>query len=85
MEHKSQDWHRADIKSALEKKGITLRDLSREAGLSPDSLRNVFVRRWPRAELIIAMALETTPDTIWPSRYPQPQKEETTDIPNNII
>ncbi|MBA7730921.1 helix-turn-helix domain-containing protein [Citrobacter freundii] len=69
MEHKSQDWHRADIKSALEKKGITLRDLSRSAGLSPDSLRNVFTRNWPRAELIIAQALETTPDVIWPSRY----------------
>ncbi|WP_073971669.1 helix-turn-helix domain-containing protein [Salmonella enterica] len=40
MEPKSQDWHRADIKSALEKRGITLRDLSRQAGLSPDSLRN---------------------------------------------
>ncbi|HHG9064257.1 TPA: helix-turn-helix domain-containing protein [Citrobacter freundii] len=24
---------------------------------------------WPRAELIIAQALETTPDIIWPSRY----------------
>lgn len=32
MEPKSQDWHRADIKSALEKRGITLRDLSRQAG-----------------------------------------------------
>lgn len=69
MEHKSQDWHRADIKSALEKRVITLRDLSRAAGLSPDSLRNVFTRHWPRAELIIAVALETTPDVIWPSRY----------------
>ncbi|QMD47189.1 helix-turn-helix domain-containing protein [Citrobacter portucalensis] len=69
MEHKSQDWHRADIKSALEKRGITLRELSRSAGLSPDSLRNVFTRSWPRAEQIIAQALETTPDVIWPSRY----------------
>lgn len=50
MEHKSQDWHRADIKSALEKRGITLRELSRSAGLSPDSLRNVFSRSWPREE-----------------------------------
>ena len=58
MEHKSQDWHRADIKSALEKRGITLRELSRSAGLSPDSLRNVFTRNWPRAEQIIAQALE---------------------------
>lgn len=83
MEHKSQDWHRADIKSALEKRGITLRELSRSAGLSPDSLRNVFTRSWPRAELIIAQALETTPDVIWPSRYlskseKQPPKKKIT-------
>ncbi|EAA7244386.1 transcriptional regulator [Salmonella enterica] len=69
MEPKSQDWHRADIKSALEKRGITLRDLSRQAGLSPDSLRNVFTRAWPRAERIIADALGVTPQEIWPSRY----------------
>lgn len=69
MEPKSQDWHRADIKSALEKRGITLRDLSRQAGLSPDSLRNVFTRSWPRAERIIADALGITPKEIWPSRY----------------
>lgn len=64
-----QDWHRADIKSALEKKGKSMRDLSREAGLSPDSLRNVFSRHWPKAEAIIATALETKPEIIWPSRY----------------
>lgn len=69
MEPKSQDWHRADIKSVLEKRGITLRDLSRQAGLSPDSLRNVFTRSWPRAERIIADALGITPQEIWPSRY----------------
>ncbi|EAO6137941.1 transcriptional regulator, partial [Salmonella enterica] len=69
MEPKSQDWHRADIKSALEKRGITLRELSRQAGLSPDSLRNVFTRSWPRAERIIADALGVTPQEIWPSRY----------------
>lgn len=77
MEHKSQDWHRADIKSALEKRGITLRELSRSAGLSPDSLRNVFTRSWPRAELIIAQALETTPDVIWPSRYLSKSEKQT--------
>ncbi|MGK7488223.1 helix-turn-helix domain-containing protein, partial [Salmonella enterica] len=43
--------------------------LSRQAGLSPDSLRNVFTRSWPRAERIIADALGITPQEIWPSRY----------------
>ncbi len=54
MKVKSQDWYRADIKSALEKEGITLRDLSRDAGLSPDSLRNVFSRSWPGTRQIWA-------------------------------
>lgn len=76
MEPKSQDWHRADIKSALEKRGITLRDLSRQAGLSPDSLRNVFTRSWPRAERIIADALGITPQEIWPSRYGDMQNKK---------
>lgn len=44
MEPKSQDWHRADIKSALEKRGITLRDLSRQAGV-----RNLPERQFRRA------------------------------------
>lgn len=75
MESKIQDWHRADIKSALEKKGKTLRDLSREAGLSPDSLRNVFTRRWAKAEAIIADALDVSPEVIWPSRYPSAKND----------
>ncbi|ELS4260429.1 helix-turn-helix domain-containing protein [Salmonella enterica] len=69
-----QDWHRADIKSALEKRGMSMRDLSRMAGLSPDSLRNVFSRHWPKAEVIIATALETRPEIIWPSRYESKSK-----------
>ncbi|EAX0001349.1 DNA-binding protein [Salmonella enterica] len=44
MEPKSQDWHRADIKSALEKRGITLRDLSRQVGV-----RNLPERQFRRA------------------------------------
>ncbi|ENE7598866.1 helix-turn-helix domain-containing protein [Salmonella enterica] len=48
MEPKSQDWHRADIKSALEKRGITLRDLSRQAGVRnlPERQFRWAVSRW---------------------------------------
>ncbi|MGS9073867.1 helix-turn-helix domain-containing protein, partial [Salmonella enterica subsp. enterica serovar Infantis] len=76
----SQDWHRADIKSSLEKRGITLRDISRKAGLSPDSLRNVFTRYWPRAERIISDALGITPQEISPSRYDDMQIKNDADI-----
>ena len=68
MEHKAKTGI-VQILKVHWKRGITLRELSRSAGLSPDSLRNVFTRNWPRAEQIIAQALETTPDMIWPSRY----------------
>ncbi len=69
MSQKNQDWHRADIKSALEKKGKNMRALSREAGLAPDSLRNVLTRHWPKAENLVANAIGVAPETIWPSRY----------------
>ncbi|RKS87762.1 Nlp family transcriptional regulator [Orbus hercynius] len=66
---KIQDWHRADIRAALEKQGLSLRKLSREAGLSENTLRNVLDRKWPKGERIIADAIGLNPEEIWPSRY----------------
>lgn len=68
---KPKDWHKAEIKCALEKKGITLSKLSRENGLSGDTLRNVFSRKWPKGEKIVAEAIGVKPQEIWPSRYPE--------------
>lgn len=67
--NKPQDWHRAEIKCELEKKGITLSKLSRKHGLSSDTLRNVFSRKWPKGEKIVAEAIGVRPEEIWPSRY----------------
>lgn len=66
---KDQDWHRADIRAELEKRGTSLRKLSREAGLSENTLRNALDRKWPKGERIIAAAIGVSPRTIWPSRY----------------
>jgi len=66
---KDQDWHRADIRAELEKRGTSLRKLSREAGLSENTLRNALDRKWPKGERIIADAIGVSPRTIWPSRY----------------
>ena len=63
------DWHRADIVAALHKKGATLANLSRAHGLSSRTLNNALERSYPRAEQIIAAAIGTTPEKIWPSRY----------------
>lgn len=65
----AQDWHRADIVAALHKKGWSLRKLSQEVGLSAGALNNALDRPWPKAERIIAAAIEEAPETIWPSRY----------------
>ncbi|MPW30486.1 transcriptional regulator [Agarivorans sp. B2Z047] len=67
--HSCTDWHPADIKAALNKKGLTLRDLSREQGLAPNTLSNVFRLRYPKGQRIIAQALGVSPEIIWPSRY----------------
>ncbi|MEZ3140829.1 transcriptional regulator [Citrobacter braakii] len=64
-----RDWHRVDIVAALHKRGLTMRTLSEEAGLSPDTLKNALVRPYPKAERIIAHALDSEPHDIWPSRY----------------
>ncbi|EIC13972.1 helix-turn-helix transcriptional regulator [Kingella kingae] len=66
----AKDWHRAEIKCELEKKGISLAKLSRANGLNGDTLRNVFSRKWPKGEKIVADAIGVKPEEIWPSRYP---------------
>ncbi|AXV78918.1 MULTISPECIES: helix-turn-helix domain-containing protein [Ralstonia solanacearum species complex] len=65
----AKDWHRADVKAALEKAGITLRQLSIQNGYAPTSLVNALNTPWPAAERIIAAEIGVAPHVIWPSRY----------------
>ncbi|QHJ82535.1 MAG: hypothetical protein [Bacteriophage sp.] len=65
----SADWHRIDIVAALHKRGMTMRGLSEDAGLKPDTLKNALARSYPKGERIIAGALNVDPASIWPSRY----------------
>ncbi|WP_449392795.1 helix-turn-helix domain-containing protein [Eoetvoesiella caeni] len=65
-----QDWHRADIKAALEKAGWSLRKLSKAHGYAaPTTLTIPLARPWPKGERIIADAIGIDPAKIWPSRY----------------
>ena len=64
-----KDWHRADIKAALEKCGWTLRRLSQARGMAPTYLANAIDRPMPRGEAIIAEVLGKTAQQIWPTRY----------------
>ena len=63
------NWHPADIIAGLRKKGTSLAEVSRKAGLSSSTLANALSRPWPRGEKLIADALEIAPEIIWPSRY----------------
>ena len=63
------DWHPADVKAALEKRGWSLRRLCFANNYSASSLALALRLPWPRAEAIIAAALGLTPQEIWPSRY----------------
>lgn len=65
----AEDWHRADVVAALHKKGWSLRRLSKESGLSAGTLKSALDRSYPKAERIIAAAIEIDPRVIWPNRY----------------
>lgn len=64
-----QDWHPADVKAALEKKGWTMRQLSLAHGYSQHFCGNAFKQGGHNVQTIIADALEMKPWDIWPTRY----------------
>lgn len=65
-----EDWHPADIKAALAKKGWSLNQLGLEHDYTTKSaLARAFQGPYPKAERIIAKTLGMKPEDIWPSRY----------------
>jgi Ner family transcriptional regulator len=63
------DWHRADVVAELKKKGTSVRKLSIQNGLSPNTLKSALQFKYPKGERIIAAAIGVKPEEIWPSRY----------------
>lgn len=63
----AHDWHPADVKAALEKRGLSLRKLAHSHGYT--HFQRVLTSHWWAAEQIVAKALELPPSQIWPSRY----------------
>lgn len=63
------DWHPADIKAALNKKGWTFARIAREYGYSSNSPNQVLRHPWATMEEIIARIIGVRPWQIWPSRY----------------
>ena len=65
-----EDWHPADIKAALDKKGWTLTALAKHHGLkASNTLSHTFERSLPINEQRIADAIGVPVQDIWPSRY----------------
>lgn len=68
--HSKQDWHPADIKAAIAKKGTTMAELARHHGYtSATSFYNAMKIPYPKIERIIADFLGERPEDIWPTRY----------------
>ncbi len=65
----SGDWHPADIKAALEKRGYTFSRIAREHGYALKSPSDVLRYTWSQMERIVADIIGVHPKEIWPSRY----------------
>jgi Ner family transcriptional regulator len=62
--------HPADVVAALHKRGTSLRKIARANGYS--HIQRVLTSPWLAAEQLVAQALGTTPQALWPSRYLNP-------------
>jgi len=69
----TSSWHPADIKAALEKRGVRLKDLAREMGVSP-SMISLAIRGGGYSSRLrdhIASRIQQSPLIIWPHLYAQ--------------
>ena len=71
-----KDWDSCEVVCAMRKRGTSIRRLSIEAGLHPDTLKAATNRKYRRGEKIIADALGLKPEDIWPSRYIDIRKDK---------
>ena len=65
-----EDMHPADVIAALRKRGTSLRKIAHENGYS--HIQRVLTSPWLAAEQMVAKALDTRPEALWPSRYRDP-------------
>lgn len=63
------DWHPADIKAELAKKGWTFARIARQHGYVRNSPNSVLHKHWSQMEKIVATIIGVKPSVIWPSRY----------------
>ncbi len=66
---KEEDWHRADVISALHKRGWSIAALARAHDLGESTVRSALDKPYPKSERLIAEAIGVAPEVIWPKRY----------------
>lgn len=65
-----EDWHPADIVAALHKRGITLRALAKQCGLtSPTTLSKAMTQSYPASEKRLADAVGIPVQEMFAARY----------------
>ena len=67
--HKSRGVHKEDIKAAVRKLYGSMNELARQCGVDISILRAALHRPYPKAEAIIAKAINKTAPELWPERY----------------
>ena len=77
---KVTDWHPADVQAALKKRGISLAGLSLANGYHPTAAGKALKRPWPALEVIIARAINLSPEEIWPDRYKTRAADDNSDF-----
>lgn len=64
-----KDWHKSDVKAALEKAGWTFRRLAKAHDKCHSYFSDTLVRPNPKAQQILADVIGSPATAIWPSRY----------------
>lgn len=64
-----QGMHKEDIKAELRKRFGSMKAFADQCGVDKSILRTALYRAYPKAEALIAQALNTTPQALWPERY----------------
>jgi Ner family transcriptional regulator len=64
----ARDWHPADVMAALHKAGTSLRQIALANDYAENTLGAALTRSYPKAEALIANALNLPVSTIWPER-----------------
>lgn len=73
-----QKWDRHSIRAELARRGFTLTGLARDNGLYESACRQALDGRSQAGAQVIAKALKTTVEELWPDRYLRRHRESDT-------